>query len=312
MMVGGKLKYSMIIGWMFVAVMAYGQSRSFSFELFEDKVYANQSAACYGKYLFLISDKLSQVTLYDLEEKRIICKSKQTERNLLNGKTVVYHCNQSCFGKERYRKKDIFPLLYISQRAKSNKTGGFISVMRVLPVWNEWSQITSVKLEEVQNIIFPAMDDWNCLGNPNAVVDTKRGYMYVYSRNLNSKAKNFNKGRVTKFKLPKFCKRGKIQTEVCLTMDDVKDSFDTGCSLNSAQAGIYLNGKIYLTMGYPTKIKHLNFIKFREIDLRKRKCTHTVDMMANGFRWEPEGMWLYDNQIMVSTNGKRIFTLQIN
>lgn len=307
-----KLKYYIVVWWMFIGTISYGQVRSFSFDLFDDKVSANQSAACYEKYLFLISDKLSQVILYDLEEKKVICKSKQEKRELLNGKTVVYHCNQSCFGKERYQKDDMFPLLYISQRAKNNKTGGFISVMRVQPVCNELGDITSVTLEEVQNIIFPVMDDTNCLGNPNAVIDVKHGWMYVYSRNLNSKAKNFNKGKVTKFKLPKFRKKGRIQTEVCLTMNDVKDSFDTGCSLNSAQAGIYWNNKIYLTMGYPAKIKSLNFIKFREIDLKKRTCTHTIDMMANGFKWEPEGMWMYDSRIMVSTNGKRIFTLQID
>ena len=282
----------------------------YSYEIWADNGIGCQSAANYGNYLFLVKDKLSSVTLYDLESKKIVYTLQLEPRNEKRGGEVINHCNQSCFGKDRLESDDPFPLLYVSQRNPNNKTGAYIDVFRIIVSLDDGRKIKSFQIKQIQRIFLPVMTDKNSMGNPNVVIDTKKGFLYTYSRNNRSKASNYRKAVITQFQLPSlFDENGEIQNVVYLHDSDIIDSFNCDFNLLNAQGGFYRNGKIYFVQGFPSKKEKLNFVYFREIDLKKRKLVRTVDMLANGFRVEPEGCWYYNGYVMIAGGGKKIYKL---
>lgn len=287
-------------------------AEDYSFEVWAKNGVTNQSAANHGDYLFLVKNELSSISLYNLAERRLIYTLHLSPRDERKGesKTVISHCNQSCFGKEKFSKNDVFPLLYVSQRNPNSSTGAFMDVLRIIPYMDLHHKIDSFHIEQVQKIFFPVMTDLNCMGNPNAVIDSKGGYLYTYSRNNRKMADNFQEAVITQFRLPLLHgKDGKIQDVVILHDEDILESFNCGFNVLNAQGGFYRKGKIYFVQGLPSKKEKLNFIYFREIDLKKKRLTRTVDMLNNGFNVEPEGCWYYKGYVMVAGNSKKMYRL---
>lgn len=283
-----------------------------TFKLFAENGMLNQSAANYGRYLFLVSDGLESVTLYDLKKKAIISTCRLVGHKERNGSDIVYHCNQSNFGRDRYESSDFFPLLYVSQRNENDSLGAFLSVLRIVPHYHKKNEISSITVIPVQKIFFPVMTNNNCMGNPNAVIDVNRGFLYTYSRN-NRKADNYLDAVISKFYIPRlYDKDNKIKKVVVLTDDDILESFSCGFSLLNAQGGFFRKNRLYIVQGYPSKKKELNYVFFRTIDLKKRKLIKTVDMLNNGFNTEPEGCWYYKGHVMLTNNGKSIYKLTGN
>lgn len=277
-----------------------------TFELFADNHIENQSAAIFNQYLFSVKDRLSSVSLYDLNKKRLIYTLKLAPHNEKNEDGfLVYHCNQCCFGKERYEENDYFPLFYISQRNPNNTLGALITVFRIVPHTDANSVIDSFEIENVQSIYLPVMTDQNSMGNPNLLIDTKKGFLYTYSRNNNTKASNYGITVISKFDLPALYKNGVLQKEVFLTDHDILDSFPCDFKLINAQGGFLRKGKIYIAQGYP----NVKYVYFREINIKKRRQTKVVDMLDLGFIKEPEGVWYYNGHVMVTTDKKEIFRL---
>lgn len=282
----------------------------YSFDVWAKNGTNHQSAANHGRYLFFVQNMLSSISLYDLDNKKMIYSLSLKPRDDKRGSIVVYHCNQCCFGKEKYQDDDMFPLLYISQRNANDSTGAFLDVLRIIPFLDDKKQIDSFRVEQVQKVFLPVMTDRNSMGNPNAVIDSDDEYLYTYSRNNRPKAPNFRQAVITKFHLPSIRDiNGKIQSEIFLTDSDILDSFNCEFNLLNAQGGFYRNGKIYIVQGHPSKNEKLNYVYFREIDLRKKKLVKTVDMLNNGFRSEPEGCWYYNGSVMVGGYKKRIYKL---
>ncbi len=287
---------------------AYSYSSENIYEIVASNSIKNQSAANYDKYLFIISNKMERIMLYDLQWKRSVYVLVQPPYQQLNGRNVVYHCNQSCFGKQKYQETDYFPLLYISQRNETDSTGAFLSVMRIVPEFRD-NEIASFSVQMVQKIYFPPMTDENCMGLPSAVIDQEHDIIYTYSRNLRKGAPNYTGAVITKLLVPKLWNNGKIQSVVHIKDNDRLDYFTCGFNLSGAQGGCYVNGKIYLTQGCPRKQPVNNFVYFRVIDTEKRKCIRMVDMLTEGFDTEPEGCWSYDGRIMLTNNGRNIYRL---
>ena len=280
-----------------------------TYELYASNSIRHQSAANYGRYLFLVKHAMASITLYDLEEKRTIYTLRLTPRKEKKEKSIS-HCNQSCFGIERYDSLDKFPILYINQHVLNKKYGALMDAIRIVPFMDDAGRVDSFRIEEVQQIFFPKATDENSLGTPNAVIDTEKGYMYTYSRNNGREATNFLEAVVSKFKIPALRdKEGNIRRKVVLTDDDILDSFNCGFNLLHAQGGFFRNGRIYIGQGYPSKKKEYNYVYFRVIDLKKRKLIKTVDMLQIGFKKEPEGCWFYKGHAMIGTNGKQIYKL---
>lgn len=284
-----------------------------NFELYADNSVKHQSSANYGKYLFLVTNKLASITLYDLDKKQPIYTLQLPPHNETANKEgilsiVLYHCNQSSFGIERYNKKDKFPLLYISQRNMSNTKRALNTVYRIIPNWNKQGDISSFKAVQVQTIYFPQMTETNCMGTPNVAIDAETGYMYAYCRNNNSKDANYLKAVVAKFKLPALRdKDGKVRTQVILNDKDIIDSFHMDWNILAAQGGFIKNGQLILCQGAPGKKNPKRPVYLRTIDLNQKKQILAVNLVPLGFAYEPEGVFFYKGHAMTSINGKYIF-----
>ena len=137
----------------------------------------HQSAAVYGDYAFLVMDGRQGIRLYDMAKGRTVYTLKLKAES-----TKVYHCNQSTFGVQAYEPADFFPLLYVSQRARSENRC-LTEVFRIVPLFNADSTLIAFRTELVQEILFPPMSKENAMGNVNCVIDPKTGWMYTYSRN---------------------------------------------------------------------------------------------------------------------------------
>lgn len=290
-----------------ITMQIYAQNKFH--ELYSDCGISCQSATNYGKYLFLIADRYASITLYDLDKKEKVYTLKMEQRLTKNHQEVVYHCNQCCFGKEKYDEKDEFPLLYVSQRNEMDSVGAFLDVLRIIPYRNTKKSINSIMVDFVQKIYFPVMTDSNSMGNPNAVIDVKKGYIYTYSRNNNKKAPNVTQATFSKFKLPRLRKDGNVCSVVNLTNEDILEAFPCDFSMVNAQGGFYKKNKLIFVQGYPSDNPQYNYIYYREIDLKKKKQVKFVDMLNEGFNVEPEGCWYYGRHVMVADNKGKLYRL---
>lgn len=256
---------------------------------------AHQSAACYGDYAFLISNKMINVRVFNMRTNtRVFDLRNQTPL----GTGTIYHCNQACFGTQKYSEEDPFPLLYISQHQnKSNRS--FIQVFRVLPTSaGSGQEYTAFAFEKIQTIFFPVLTDDNSLGNVNAVIDTDNHFIYTYSRNNNSTAENYGKCKISKFKIPDALE----SASVILSDEDILDSFFIETSAINMQGGAYHDGLLYIGRGVPSA----GYVNLYVVDLFNRRLWFTVDLLNNGFRYEPEGAFFYKDNLYIGASS-RIF-----
>lgn len=279
-----------------------------SLETFANNSKGNQSAASYGKYLFLVKDKLASVAIYNLEQKKVSCVAAMPPRNELNGKNTVYHCNQSSFGVEKFVETDSFPLLYVSQRNRSSREGAIVSVLRVLPTFSQ-NDMVAVSFQEVQTIFFPVMNDRNCLGNPNVAFDVNEKLMYVYSRNNRKEASNRHQAKLSVFNIPSLRDdSGNVRTVVNLSDADILSAFDSDFSMVNAQGACVVNGTLYIAQLYSDR-KNPKGALLHKIDM-KSHARSAVDLSALGFKGEVEGCWFYNGNLMFSSSGKMLYLLR--
>ena len=281
----------------------------YAYEVYSDNSYSHQSSAAYGKYLFLVKDKLATVYMYNLQTKRVVAICNMTAHNetvSASSSSVLYHCNQSTFGTFKYDESDPFPLLYISQRAPSSTGRCFVTVFRLLPTMNSaGTEYNILKMEQVQTIYLPKSTFSNAMGNANFTIDPQTGYCYTYSRNNTTSASNYLNCRISKFASVKLSAE-----EVYLNDADILDSYEIfelnstkNISAMNMQGGFIWNNKLYISQGYPS----CNFIYLRIVDLKTRKLINDIDLLGDGFPIEPEGFFRYGNDIMMSCNGSPIY-----
>lgn len=281
----------------------------YAYEVYSDNSYSHQSSAAYGKYLFLVKDKLATVYMYNLQTKRVVAICNMTAHNetvSASSSSVLYHCNQSTFGTFKYDESDPFPLLYISQRAPSSTGRCFVTVFRLLPTMNSaGTEYNILKMEQVQTIYLPKSTFSNAMGNANFTIDPQTGYCYTYSRNNTTSASNYLNCRISKFASVKLSAE-----EVYLNDADILDSYEIfelnstkNISAMNMQGGFIWNNKLYISQGYPS----CNFIYLRIVDLKNRKLINDIDLLGDGFPIEPEGFFRYGNDIMMSCNGSPIY-----
>ena len=264
---------------------------------------AAQSAACYGDYLVLVSKQVSKMALYNLKSKKMLCKRELVPWLEMRGKTDVYHANNSSFGIQRFKDSDPFPLLYVSHRENNDKRG-VTQVYRVIPLksQSDKTDFDSLSVSLVQTIYYPKMTDQNALGSPWTVIDQENNWMYTYSRNNRGKASNKGVCRISKFRIPAVGEA----SEVYLNDEDILDSYEVDFKAPLSQGACIYKDKMYIAQGAPKK-----YIWLRIIDLEKKELVKTVDLKEAGFPKEPEGCFVYDGNLMVSTFGKRIFKIDI-
>lgn len=249
--------------------------------------FSHQSAASFGDYAFFVTNGRSKICMYNLAKKRKIYTLSLVGQN---GK--VYHSNQSSFGVEKYESVDFFPLLYISQRSKTDKRC-FMEVYRILSLYDEeMSDYESFYVDLVQTIYFPAMSWENSLGNVNCAIDPSGKYMYTYSRNNNLEDDNYGQCKVSKFIVPDL-----DSDSVVLEDTDILSSFMIDCSAINMQGGCIRDGMLFIGQGYSSA----GYIYLNVIDLEKQKLIKQYDLMNDyRVRWEPEGCFVYDGTLMLA------------
>ena len=262
---------------------------------------SHQSSASYYDYLFLITQSRKNIYLYNLRSKEMLC-TMQMDEGVGNSSTGgdLYHSNQATFGVDFYNSLDPFPLLYISQRAKEDLRC-FVECYRILPFSaNPESDYSSISAQLVQTIHFPKMTKENSLGNVNCVIDQDKRLMYTYSRNNNNHDKNYGICKISCFGIPNLDK-----SEVFLEDSDIIDSYQIDCSAINMQGGCIKDGLLYIGQGYKSEGIYMNVV---DLSLRSLRCR--IDLLKTGIEWEPEGCFVYEDRIMVSSNDNNIWAFQ--
>lgn len=251
--------------------------------------FSHQSAARYRDYAFFVSKGRSRIGLFNLAEKKMVYT---LNLKAVNGDT--YHCNQCTFGVEKYEETDYFPLLYISQRAKSDERC-FIEVYRVFPLYNEdLSEFDSFYIELIQTIYLPRMSSNNSLGNANCVIDASSNTMYTYSRNNNKKDENYNLCKITQFAIPDV-----HQKTVIINDEAILSSFMIEASAIYMQGGCIHDRVLYIGQGSLS----VGYIYLNIIDLDKQELVRRFDLRDCKVTWEPEGCFYYDDCVMLAYSG---------
>ena len=274
------------------------QFLNFEISLYSDNSRGNQSAAIFGDYVFLVTDQLNTIHLYNIKNKRYLCKKTfEKKTDLTPGGYVLYHCNQMTCGVDYYAPDDPFPLLYISQRCRSDYRY-FVEVYRIMPTKSDSdNDYSAMDAQLVQTIYFPQMSEDNSLGNVNCVIDSNTRMMYTYSRNNDKSAENYRKCKISCFDIPDF-----HDVETYLEDNDIKSSFMLGCSAVNMQGGCVKDGKLFIGQGS----KSAGYIYLNIVDLAEQKLLRRIDLLAQGITWEPEGCFAYNGNIMVCA-GKNIW-----
>ena len=205
--------------------------------------YEHQSAAVYGDYAIFVKGGKLSMRLFDLAR-----KTRIATLNLKKEDASLYHCNQSTFGTEKYEPGDFFPLLYISQRSRSERRC-LTEVFRIIPLFNaDSTSMLSFRIELVQEIFFPPMSRENSMGNVNCVIDPGSRRMYTYSRNNNPEDGNYLQCKISRFAIPDIHQR-----EVVLEDTDIESSFMIDTKASNMQGGCIAGGRLYIGQGYPAK-----------------------------------------------------------
>ena len=256
---------------------------------FAEFSFSHQSCAVFDKYAFFVANGRARIRMYNLERKR---ERYTLELKAVNG--TVFHCNQSCFGVDRYSPTDFFPLLYISQRAQSDNRC-FVEVYRILPSWDDSiSDFSSFSIELVQTIFFPVMSYENSLGNANCTIDVSRGLLFTYSRNTNVLEDNYGVCKISQFTLPKI--NNKV---IVYENEDIEQSFMIDCLATNMQGGCIQDGILYVGQGYNS----VGYIYLNVVDLTQKILVKRFDLRQFGVYWEPEGCFFYDDGVMLSHSG---------
>ena len=272
----------------------------FSFTLYADNSYSNQSADIFNDYLIIVPRYRSKIYMYNLKNKKRLCYCVMTSMNELNAVGGdIYHCNQTSFGVDYYDGKDPFPLLYISQRSRSDKRC-FTEVFRILPKKDTLThEYVSIDVQHVQTIYYPPMSEENSLGNVNTVIDKDNHLLYTYSRNNTKTDGNYKQCKISCFAIPD------IHQEVVYLEDkDIKSSFMIDCSAFFMQGAFIRNETLYISRGATS----VGYIDINVVDLKNKKLKGQYNLLENGYRWEPEGCFWYNGHLMIAT-GKNIWEM---
>lgn len=253
---------------------------------YADLGYSHQSAAVYGDYAFFVRDGRYAIMLFDMSRKARLYTLAMKGKN-----QIIYHCNQSTFGVDKYAPEDFFPLLYISQRPRSEQRC-FTEVYRIIPLFNaDSTAMLAFRAELVQEIFFPPMSKENSMGNVNCVIDAKSGWMYTYSRNNYAEDGNYQQCKISRFAIPDIHKH-----QVLLEDSDIVSSFMIDASAVNMQGGCIVDGRLYIGQGYPA----VQYVYLNVVDLREERLVKRYDLLAHGVNWEPEGCFYYDGSVMLA------------
>lgn len=229
-----------------------------------------QGASCYGKYLFQFENKNANIYVYNLETKEFVAKIS-LEKNGNN------HCNNASFSNIFYDSADKFPLLYVSGGSSSNYNK--VQVYRIQEIDGNYSA------HQIQEITTPTPTIENQLTWGCVAIDNDNQLMYFYGGTPVLM-------QYAKFKIPDI-----RQETVSLGNNDILEQFSMPSYIHPQGATIFKE-IMYIVDGVPNwgDNTHLKIV-----DL-KRKEQKIYNLFEANFNYEPEGLFFYDNKLLMVTN----------
>lgn len=266
------------------------------------KTTTHQSSSLFGYHLFVVMNGDSVMTIHDYyigggynpkgwSVHAPIYGSYTTVPNI--GNATRSHCNSCAFSNNYYDASDDFPIFYITVNDEVGGRVQWAGYRVVNPVYKEDGSISSFSLENVHNIFLPVETEDNGLGNTNVVFDRARNEFWGYGRYNGTGSEWSLKMTYTRF--------GNIPyngtTDVYLTDDDIKEQFRyKDISMAYAQGGCIKNDWLIFGQGYNS----VNLIYCNIVNLRTHELTR-LDLKALGFTYEPEGAFVMNNAICLTT-----------
>ena len=247
-----------------------------------------QGTACYDKYLFVASDTLPSLNIYDLETATNIA-------DITFEPVSTYHCNNINFGTEKYAENDYFPLLYISQEN--------IAEHKCL-VYRITMDDTVFTAELVQTITYPDPSVAN-MYYPNCFLDNLNNLIYLLGYTKSSYSADENRIlRVTGYNLPLLS-----SGDVTLNLNDAIQNFVINTVKTSHQGCIINGDKIIQAYGNPSNIPD---IYIGQISLSAERCVTRIRLNELGITTEPESLFVYENHLFIVLANRYVYKLYFN
>lgn len=244
--------------------------------------HSKQGGDAFNGYLFQLQSGHSFVDIYDIKNKTLIA----TRDINFNGS---YHCNNVDFSNTFYNPHDEFPLLYSSQQ---NRYVRCIIADRIT------QQTGDYMMETVQRIDLPFEDEVPLQYTPDAVIDKKNGFIYVYTGNTIPITDFY----IYQFRLPSI-EDGevvKLKEEDIISKWVVKDN-----PAYYKQGGIMRDGVLITLEGMSDN-------KMRIIDLENHRYK-LIDLKKDyGANWEPEDIFEIDDQLFLVSSGQGIYQVVLS
>lgn len=240
-----------------------------------DRPYPND-ADCYGNYLFQFHSQ-NQKPEGDFHGATVVNLSDGTELKFINlGFNENFHNSSITFSGKKASRKDLFPLLYASENYAPTDYYK-VTVYRIGE---------DLSLEPVQLIDMPDPHQLGIL-YPHAFLDEDGKHLWIESYSSDKEETVF-----FRFKLPKY----KRNSEVVLGPYD--RSFRIPRKNVTDQAICMHGGKFYQIVGVAREAW------LRIIDPVEGRIEEDIDLVRNGFPYEPEAVFFNQGRLCISFSHK--------
>ena len=245
-----------------------------------------QGADCFKSYVCLFCADHSNLQILDMINK------EQVSAISLPSLGSAYHCNNVDFSSTFYDENDFFPLLYSSHQGKNARC---VLVDRLFMDGGKF------KAKTIQRIDIPYEIDEALRFTPDALIDNQNKCLYVYTGNTIPITDFY----IFKFRLPMI-----TEGAVRLTKEDIMSAWVIQDNPSYyKQGGIVKNNILYIMEGVPGWNTD-NIM--RVIDLNNE--TYTLFNLTELYNavWEPEDIFIYDENLYVLSSGSGIFLIEFN
>lgn len=241
-----------------------------------------QGADAYNGLLFQFQVGHSVLDILDVKSKEIITTVEMDYDS-------NYHCNNADFGNTFYDADDEIPLFYSSQQGRYAQC---IVVDRIT------KQNGNYKLQTVQRIDLPREKEIPLQYTPDAVIDKKNGFIYVYAGNTIPITDFY----IYKFRLPEIVEGEVVQ----LRREEIISKWMISGNPAFYKQGGAIIGHFLITL------EGMSNNKIRVIDLENNRYK-LIDMTADyGAKWEPEDIFIVDGELFVASGGTGIYKIVLS
>ena len=262
---------------------------------------AHQSGASFGNYYFMLTNLMANVYVYNLASKTRIFTWTNPE-TLSN----IHHCNQCDFSTLYYDANDPFPILYVSVKEQtSGQYNGRCSIeaYRIIATMQD-DEYTSFDFVKVQTIYLPSPTTNNGMNDAGVAIDRDRKRMVIYSKNLINGL--YLSVKISELNIPALYSGGAIIDIVDLTDNNFIVRYDINVTGMALQGAVIHNCKLFIGKGY-ANVSHIELIA---VDLIEQSLIAEINLLADGFTAEPEGAFIYNDKLYISTNNNAIFKVE--